>query len=109
VSKYLLIESQDCFESPDANEGLAQMEKLSNEGHEVAIYLVQNSVLSLRKSAHAPALSSLLRKKVQIFADDFSLDERGITGPEIMPGIQVSNIETLIDLVMEKGRKAIWH
>jgi sulfur relay (sulfurtransferase) complex TusBCD TusD component (DsrE family) len=109
MSKYILIESRDCFESPDANEGLNLMGKLANEGNKVTVFLVQNSVLSTRKGAKASAFSSLIKKKVKVLVDDFSLKERGIGKSELKAGIKVSNMESLVDLVMEKGTKAIWH
>jgi hypothetical protein len=44
-----------------------------------------------------------------VLADEFSLRERGIRGDELAAGVRPAGIDTLVDLVVDEGRKVIWH
>jgi sulfur relay (sulfurtransferase) complex TusBCD TusD component (DsrE family) len=108
MAKYLLIESRDPFES---NEVAAQYELaagLVRQGHEVTLFLVQNGVLSARKSARSDLLSAAAQAGVQVLADDFSLRERGIAKNRLTAGVTPAPLDVVVDQLAE-GRKAIWH
>jgi len=110
MSKYLFIESRDPFESPDVNQLFQLILDLSDQGKDVALFLLQNGVLATRKNANASVFAKLLNKKnITVYADDYSLDERGITKDSISEGIQWSNIDILVDLTLENNRKPMWH
>jgi sulfur transfer complex TusBCD TusB component (DsrH family) len=78
-------------------------------GHEVTVFLVQNGVLAARQNALNSYLARLTEAGVNLLADDFSLSERGIQPSELRPGIQASNIEALVDALLQENTKAIWH
>ncbi|HZS04296.1 MAG TPA: DsrE family protein [Blastocatellia bacterium] len=107
MSSYVLIESRDPFESRDTQFIAETATALRQRGHEVTVFLVQNGVLAARKQAKAPGLQQLAGAGVRLLADDFSLRERGITAAE--SGVAESNIDALVDLLVEPGTKAIWH
>ncbi|MFK7827655.1 MAG: DsrE family protein [Oligoflexales bacterium] len=110
MSKYLFIESKDPFESSDTIQTYGLIKELHSQGHELALFLVQNGVFCSRKNARESLFSQLLvQEKISVFADDFALEERGIEEGEIFSQIKVAPMETLVDLLMEDGRKAIWH
>lgn len=113
AQKYLLIESRDPFDHADVPYFFKVAKDLTENGDDVVLYLVQNAVLSLRKNARPSAIFDWLgersRTGVKILADDFSLRERGIRKEELIDGIQVSNMDALVDFLMEEKRKAIWH
>jgi sulfur relay protein TusB/DsrH len=105
MSKYLFIESRDPFESADTSQTYELANALSQEGNEVTIFFVQNGVFAARKGIKA------LEKigKASVLADDYSLNERGIASKEVSSNVHVSSIDKLVDLLAEKGTKAIWH
>lgn len=109
MSKYLLIESRDPFESGDTAFLEQTATSLRHGGHKVVLFLVQNGVLAVRKSARTSYLNRLAGAGVEILADDFSLRERGIRPMELQTSIQLSGIEVLVDALVEQNTKAIWH
>ena len=108
MNRYLLIESQDPFESRDVAylNGLA--EALAKDGAQVTLFLVGNGVLPARPGAHSDMLSALSRAGVRVLADDFSLRERGIKADRLIAGVTPSPIDTVIER-LAAGDKAIWH
>ena len=109
MSKYLLIESRDPFESRDTEFLEQTVTDLKERGHEVMVFLVQNGVLAARSKARESYLGRLVKAGVTLLADDFSLSERGIENAEMHPGIQPSGIEALVDALVSEKTKAIWH
>jgi predicted peroxiredoxin len=106
MSKYLFIETRDPFEHSDATQTWELAENLAKKGNDVAFFLVQNGVFASRKGAKVATASN--DSGVTLYVDDISLVERGINSELVREGITVSNIDTLVDLTLEDGRKAIW-
>jgi predicted peroxiredoxin len=79
---------------------------LSEAGNQVTLFLTQNAVLAARRSAQVPTLRALVSTGIKILADDFALQERGIT--KLLDGIQIAPIESVIDH-LEAGHKTLWH
>ena len=108
MAKYLFIESRDPFDSADSQYFAELVEGISNRGNETTLFLVQNGVLPLRRGAKQnETVSKLVNGKVKVLADGFSLNERGINNP--MDGVETSDMDRLVDLLLEPGVKAIWH
>jgi sulfur transfer complex TusBCD TusB component (DsrH family) len=81
---------------------------LAGRGSPVTVYLAQNGVFPLRKtSAAAPHLAALTAV-ARVWADDFSLRERGIADHELSPRVERASIDSLVDLITEDGSKVIW-
>ncbi|MFY9610405.1 MAG: sulfur reduction protein DsrE [Blastocatellia bacterium] len=106
MAQYLLIESRDPFESKDVGYYYDLAKGLVEGGNQVTLFLAQNGVLSARPSAHSAALSALARSGVQVLADDFSLQERGIT--TLAEGVVAAPIDVVVDH-LAAGRKTLWH
>ncbi len=109
MTKYLFIESRDPFESRDVRFVEETATALKQRGHQVTVFLVQNGVLAARKNGHETYLSRLANAGVILMADEFSLCERGIQTTEVNTGIQQSNIEALVDALVQAETKALWH
>ncbi|MEO8436293.1 MAG: DsrE family protein [Pyrinomonadaceae bacterium] len=109
MSNYIFIESRDPFESRDTQFVETTATALKQRGHEVTVFLVQNGVLASRRNASDSYLSRLSAAGVNLLADDFSLCERGIQSAELHPGVQPSTIEVLVDALLQRNAKAIWH
>jgi hypothetical protein len=106
MAEYLLIESRDPFESSDVGYYYELARGLSEAGNLVTLFLTQNAVLAARRSAQVPTLRALVSTGIKILADDFALQERGIT--KLLDGIQIAPIETVVDH-LEAGHKTLWH
>ena len=106
MSKYLFIESRDPFEHADATQTWSLAEALAKKGNDVVFFLVQNGVFAARKGAKVSTLGDT--KAVKVFVDDLSLKERGVSVEAVRQDLTVSNVDTLVDLTMEEGRKPIW-
>jgi sulfur relay (sulfurtransferase) DsrF/TusC family protein len=109
MADYLFIESRDPFESRDARFVVDTATALKRADNEVTVFLVQNGVLACRNKSPGSHLPLMARTGITLLADDFSLSERGIQPAEITPGVKVSNIEALVDLLARSNMKAIWH
>ena len=107
MSDYLLIESRDPFES-----GCSHYHELACQlaarGKQVTLFLVQNAVLVTRPCKYSEQLKQIADKGVQILADEFSLQERGISTSVLVEGVQESPLDKVIDLLAD-GRKVLWH
>jgi hypothetical protein len=81
---------------------------VSNRGNETILFLVQNGVLPARQgSKHGEMISKLIKGKVKVLADGFSLQERAVHN--LADGVEVTNIDRLVEMLLEPGTKAIWH
>ena len=110
MASYLFIESRDPFESRDVEEGYRLVMELAAKGTPVTLFLVQNGVLAARKGAQAGQFQGLASHPgVTVMADAFAMQERGISSEALTPGVQAADIDSLVDLLMVDGQKAIWH
>ena len=108
MTKYLLIESRDPFETNDVAYFYDLALGLAGEGNEVTLFLVQNGVLPARPSARSAALTDVAGAGVEVLADEFSLRERGIVPDRLAAGVNAAPLDIVIDQLAE-GRKALWH
>lgn len=108
MAKYLVIESRDPFDSSDTAYFSELVQGISNKGNSTTLFLVQNGVLPARKgSKYNEVITRLTRNKVKVLADRFSLKERAIS--KLVDGVEVADVDRLVDLLLEPGTKAIWH
>lgn len=107
MSRYLLIESRDPFESAAMRGHVGLAAGLRRAGAEVTLYLVQNGVLGCRAGADAAELGEALAAGVELLADDFSLRERGIGEADLMRGVRPAAIEAVIGR-LASGWKAMF-
>jgi predicted peroxiredoxin len=109
MSRYLLIESRDPFESRDTQFVVETATALKRRGNDVTVFLVQNGVLAARRRARGTHLSTLAEEGVRLLADDFSLRERGLRAEDLTDGVKESGIGTLVDMLARRDTKTIWH
>lgn len=106
---YLFIECRDHFESRDVRFVAETAAALKQRDNEVTVFLVQNGVLAARRNARGSQLPEMPKAGIRLLADDFSLRERGIEADEMLPGIQQSNIDALLDILVRENTRVIWH
>lgn len=108
MSKYLLIESREPFESRDSSMLYDLAQGQADAGNEVTVFLIQNGVLPARSgSRYADRFAELTRNGVTVLADDFSLRERAVQ--RLAEGVQPATVDTLVTLALTEGTKTIWH
>ena len=109
MSEYLLIESKNPLDGGEYCFELAS--QLRDAGHDVSVYLVQDGVFTARRNFAAgdKLLASAKTAGIGLLADEVSLRQRGITKDRLADAVRVSNMDELVDLLMEKSDKAIWH
>lgn len=108
MAEYLMIESRDPFDSGDVGNFLDLAEGLAKAGHKVCLFLVENGVLPARHGARSGALAALATNGVEVLADSFSLQERGISANRLIAGIRPAPLDTVVDR-LAGGCKALWH
>ncbi len=109
MANYLLIESRDPFEARDVSYFYGLAADLAAKGDKVTLFLVQNGALASRKGAKGNPLGTVLKGKVEVLVDSFSLKERGIQDSERHPSVKPADIDALVDHIMANGTKVLWH
>lgn len=108
MEHYLIIETRDPSESTDTRSMAETVKGLSAHGHRVTVLLIQNGVMPARKgSTFQHGLTMFKHANVKILADRYSLQERAIT--EIGDDIEPTDMDHLVDVLMEPHTKAFWH
>ncbi len=111
MANYLLIESRDPFEYGDTRYMYNLAADLALKGNRVTLFLIQNGVLTTRTGVKDNPLDGLSEKgpAVTVLADEFSLRERGISQGSLVEGVEVSNVDSLVDMLAQADTKAVWH
>ena len=108
MKKYLLIGSRDPFDSADVENFYVLAGGLAKSGNKVTLFLVQNGVLAARQGAKADGLAGAANEGVEVLADEFSLQERGISANRLIAGVEPAPLDTVVDR-MADGSKTLWH
>jgi intracellular sulfur oxidation DsrE/DsrF family protein len=108
MPRYVLIESRDPFDSNDTGFCVDLATKLAGAKHQVAVFLVQNGVLSARSGVRSNDLARLAGAGVSVLADSFSLRERGIDASRLAAGVAAAPLDVVLDALAE-GARVIWH
>jgi sulfur relay protein TusB/DsrH len=109
MSRYLLVETKSPLDGGQyAFELGGQLRELD---HEVTVYLLQDAVFAARRSFEAgqALIEQAGRAGVRVLADAVSARQRGVVGDRVSPGVSVSDMGEMVDLLMERADKAIWH
>jgi intracellular sulfur oxidation DsrE/DsrF family protein len=96
MDSYFLIESRDPFSTQAVLGHVELAVALRRAGSQVAFYLVQNGVLPCRAGADGDALHEALAAGVEVLADEFSLQERGIAAADISQGVRPASIDVVV-------------
>jgi predicted peroxiredoxin len=109
MARYLIVETKNPLEGGGyAFELGTQLRELR---HDVTIYLLQDAVFTARKTfkAGADLVAQAERDGVRLVADRISLRQRGVGGDRVAKGVSLGDMPELVDLLMERSDKAIWH
>jgi sulfur relay protein TusB/DsrH len=109
MSRYLLIETKSPLDGGTyAFELGRQLRELE---HDVTVYLLQDGVLTARRSfaAGQKLIQEAEGSGLCVLADAVSARQRGVIGDRVARGVDVADMGELVDLLMERADKAIWH
>ena len=110
MSSYVLIESRDPFEYGDSRYMYNLAGDLAGKGNDVTLFLIQNGVFTARPGVKNNPLTGVVTgSAVKVLADEFSLRERGISQSALVDGVGVSDVDGLVDLLVQDGAKIVWH
>jgi hypothetical protein len=108
MARYLVIEPGVPCDSSDSDYFAELVQGIAGLGNETVLFLVQNGVLPARKgSKHNEVLAKLVKDKVQVLADGFSLRERAARN--VANGMKLAHVDRLVELLLEPGIRTIWH
>ncbi len=108
MGDYVIIESRDPLECASVESNFELAKDLSQNGDAVTLYLVQNGVLATRGSRFQKQLDALSGSGVQIVADTYSLQMRGIKEDQLISGTKASHLDLIVDALSE-SKKVIWN
>lgn len=109
MASYLLIETKNPLEGGAYAFELGQ--QLRELKHDVTLYLLQDAVFTARKSFKLgqTRIEQAERGGIKILADAVSARQRGVTGTRLAKGVSVSDMPDLVQLLMERADKVVWH
>lgn len=107
MAKYLLVESRDPWEYAEVGYFTNMAKDLASNGNDVTLFLIQNGVFMARKGANPSPLTGL--SGVKVVADEFCLKERAIKSDNLAAGVSITEVGSLVDMLLEDGVKAVWH
>lgn len=109
MSQYLLVETKGPLDGGSYAFDLGK--QLREQRHDVTVYLLQDAVFTARHSfkAGAALLQTAEKSGLRVIADGVSARQRGIVGDRVAKTVSVGDVDTLVDLLMERSDKAIWH
>ena len=109
MAKYLLIETKSPLEGGGYAFDLGT--QLRDLRHDVTIYLLQDAVFAARNNfgAGTSLLQAAEKSGLTVLADSVSLRQRGVVGDRVAKRVRTSDMDELVDLLMERSDKVIWH
>ncbi|NJC70670.1 hypothetical protein HC031_13240 [Planosporangium thailandense] len=105
---HLLIESQGPFAGPACASFLRDAATLAASGEAVTLLLLQDGVGAAVEPG-APTLADPLARGVRVWADDFSVAQRGIHPDDLPAAVRVVSMSDVAELVLLPGVRVVWH
>lgn len=106
MREFLIIETRDAVDHLDAARTLDLACGLSRTGSPATVLLTENGAFNARRSSEY-SVRKALEDGVSICVDSFALNERGIGDDELKSGISLSNMEAVVDHLLD-GSQVIW-
>lgn len=108
MSRYVLVESRDPFESRTFSRRCELAIALRSDGAPVTVFLVENAVLAARAAANVAELPKMAAAGISVLVDEFALRERGVDGSELASAARPAGLEKLVE-ALAAGAKAVWN
>ncbi|HUU76796.1 MAG TPA: sulfurtransferase complex subunit TusB [candidate division Zixibacteria bacterium] len=106
MAKILYLTSKSIYTCAAQGTLLDIIKKQKENGHDVAVLLIQDSTLACWKGAKN-IISEAATHGIDIFAIKEDLEARGIIDDKVHPDIKQVNYEQAISVIMDKYEKVI--
>lgn len=106
MAAYTFVSSRDPVDGDRLVHDLAG--DLAKAGHEVTLFLVENGTFLARNGACGDLVAKLGSAGVEIVADNFALEERGIVDAARTKAVKAVELDVLVDH-LAAGRNVSWH
>jgi len=106
MASYTFISSRDPVDGDRIVHEIAG--GLAKAGHEVTLFLVENGTFLARNGACGDLLDKLGSAGVEVLADNFALQERGIVDKARANAVKAVELDILVDH-LAAGRNVSWH
>lgn len=109
MARYLLIETKDPLGGGEYAFDIGR--QLRDLNHDVTVYLLQDAVFAARRgfAAGEKLVGEAQKQGLRLLADRVSLRQRGLVDARLAKEVQPSDMEALVNLLMEQSDKVIWH
>ncbi|WEO94725.1 hypothetical protein A6P39_012305 [Streptomyces sp. FXJ1.172] len=104
---HLLVESKGPWADP-RGAFLEDACTLARGGHHVQLLCLQDAVAAAVRDA-SPHTRALLEAGGELWVDDFSLAQRGMTGVALEPGARVVDMAHTAARLLEPDVRVVWH
>ena len=108
MSDYVFLQSQDPFTETQTLAQYQLIHNLATKDNRVTLYLIQNGVMPARRGALCKPFDLLCNQNINVVADRFSLEQRGIELDQLKSGVNAEEIGVVIDAML-RGDKVIWN
>ncbi len=105
---HLLVETGGPWSGPSCARFLRDAQALAGTGQPVRLVLIQNGVTAAVRGA-LPELGGLPDAGVEVWADDFSLGQRGLLRSALEPSVRVVGMPEITARLLEPSVRVVWH
>ena len=103
----MIVETRDPMAVRDVEWTAGLLATMRQAGQSCTLMLAENGVLGARDSACPVAFPHLIEAGVEILADRFALDERGIGEAELAAGISAADLDVVV-ASLAAGDTILW-
>ncbi|WP_326686081.1 MULTISPECIES: hypothetical protein [unclassified Streptomyces] len=108
MNEFLLIESSGPQLAADAERFVGDACCLLREGADVALLLIEDGVVGA-VSPLTPGVETYLRLGGELWADDFSLHQRGVAPEDMADGARAVDMAAVAERLLRANVRAVWH
>jgi len=115
VKSLLIMLSKDPYSFEEPNLALDLVSNLKEDNVDVNIFLIEDGVFIARKGQKptdgvniGEKLKKLIDRGVKVLVEDISLRARGLSPLKIMENVRISNLDELVELLMERVDRVVW-
>ncbi|GGW81793.1 hypothetical protein GCM10010503_68870 [Streptomyces lucensis JCM 4490] len=106
-TSHLLVETKGVWTDP-RGAFLRDARALAEAGNQVQLLCLQDAVTAAVRDA-SPHVKALLQAGGELWVDDFSLAQRGMTDARLEPGAQVVDMARTAARLLEPQVRLVWH
>lgn len=108
AAPYVLIETAGPWRGPGCARFVSDAVNLCRAGHPVQLVLLQDGVAAAVPGA-VGELDDVLEEGVEVWADDFSLAQRGLPVERLTPATRVVTMAEIATRILDPATRVVWH